>query len=244
MFITGPDVIKTVTHEEVTKEDLGGARTHATRSGVAHFAIDADEATLPAPSASCCAFLPQNNADDPPPRPCSDDRLAGATSALDDDRPGSAEQALRHEGRHPRGRWTTATSSRCTEHFAREHRRRLRAAGRAGRWASSRTSRRMLAGVLDIDASVKAARFVRFCDAFNIPLVTFVDVPGFLPGTDAGVRRHHHARREAALRVRRGDGAEGHGHHAQGVRRRLRRDGVEAHPRRRELRVARPPRSR
>ena len=66
-----------------------------------------------------------------------------------------------------------------------------------------------LAGTLDIDASVKAARFVRFCDAFNIPLVTFEDVPGFLPGTRAGVRRHHPPRREAALRLRRGDGAEG-----------------------------------
>jgi propionyl-CoA carboxylase beta chain len=95
-----------------------------------------------------------------------------------------------------------------------------------------------LAGCLDIDASVKAARFVRFCDAFNIPLVTFEDVPGFLPGHEPGARRHHQARREAALRVLRGDGAEGHGDHAQGLRRRVRRHEQQAHPRRRQLRVA------
>ena len=95
-----------------------------------------------------------------------------------------------------------------------------------------------LAGVLDIDASVKGARFVRFCDAFNIPLVTFEDVPGFLPGHGAGVRRHHPPRREAALRVRRSDRAEDHRHHAQGLRRRLLRDGEQAHPHRRELRLA------
>ena len=95
-----------------------------------------------------------------------------------------------------------------------------------------------LAGTLDIDASVKAARFVRFCDAFNIPLVTFEDVPGFLPGTAPGVRRHHPARREAAVCVRRGDRAEGDRDYAQGVWRRLLRDVEQAHPDRRQLRVA------
>ena len=79
----------------------------------------------------------------------------------------------------------------------------------------------VLAGVLDIDASRKAARFVRFCDAFNIPIVTFVDVPGFLPGTDAGVRRPDQARRQAAVRLPQAHGAAGHRDHAQGVRRRL-----------------------
>ena len=95
-----------------------------------------------------------------------------------------------------------------------------------------------LAGTLDIDASVKAARFVRFCDAFNIPLVTFEDVPGFLPGTRAGIRRHHPPRREAAVRLRRSDGAEGDGHHAQGLRRRVLRDVEQAHPHRRQFRLA------
>ena len=101
-----------------------------------------------------------------------------------------------------------------------------------------------LAGTLDIDASVKAARFVRFCDAFNIPLVTFEDVPGFLPGTRqeyGGIIRHG---AKLLYRVRRGDGPEDHGDHAQGVRRRLLRDVEQAHPHRRELRVADAPRSR
>ena len=75
----------------------------------------------------------------------------------------------------------------------------------------------VLAGCLDIACSIKAARFVRFCDCFNIPIVTFVDVPGFLPGTAPGARRHHQARGEAALRLRRGDGAQGHRDHAQGL---------------------------
>ena len=95
-----------------------------------------------------------------------------------------------------------------------------------------------LAGTLDIDASVKGARFVRFCDAFNIPLVTFEDVPGFLPGTRAGVRRHHPTRRQAAVCVRGSDRAEDDGHHAQGLRRRVLRDVEQTHPHRRQLRLA------
>ena len=85
-----------------------------------------------------------------------------------------------------------------------------------------------LAGCLDIDASEKAARFVRTCDAFSIPILTFVDVPGFLPGIEPGVARDHPPRRQADLRLRRGDGAEGHGDHPEGLRRRLRRDGLQA----------------
>ena len=102
----------------------------------------------------------------------------------------------------------------------REHHRRVRAArGRSVGIVAQQPS--VLAGALDIDASVKAARFVRTCDAFNVPLVTFVDVPGFLPGVGAGARRDHPPRREAAVRLLRGDGPEAHGHHAQGIRRRL-----------------------
>ena len=101
-----------------------------------------------------------------------------------------------------------------------------------------------LAGVLDIDASAKAARFVRTCDAFNIPLLTFVDVPGFLPGTAPGVGRDHPPRRQAAVRVHRGDRAEADRDHAQGLRRRLRRDGLQAPARRLQLRLAHRPRSR
>ena len=102
----------------------------------------------------------------------------------------------------------------------------------------------VLAGALDIDASIKAARFVRTCDCFNVPLVTFVDVPGFLPGVAPGARRDHPPRREAALRVLRGDGPEADGHHPQGVRRRVRRHEQQAHPRRLELRLADGARSR
>ncbi len=95
-----------------------------------------------------------------------------------------------------------------------------------------------LAGVLDIDSSVKAARFVRTCDAFGLPIVTFVDVPGFLPGDGAGVERHHPPRREAALRLLRGDVAEARRDHAQGLRRRLRRHELQARRRRLQLRLA------
>ncbi len=101
-----------------------------------------------------------------------------------------------------------------------------------------------LAGVLDIESSEKAARFVRTCDAFNIPLVTFTDVPGFLPGHLAGVGRDHPPRREAALRLHRGDGAEADRGHPQGLRRRLRRDELQAHARRLQLRLAARRRSR
>ena len=92
-----------------------------------------------------------------------------------------------------------------------------------------------LAGVLDVDSSRKGARFVRFCDAFNIPIVTLVDVPGYLPGTGAGVRRHHHPRREAPLRLRRGHRAARDRDPAQGLRRRLPRHGLEAPARRHQL---------
>ena len=96
----------------------------------------------------------------------------------------------------------------------------------------------VLAGCLDIDASVKGARFVRFCDCFNIPLVVFEDVPGFLPGHRPGVRRDHPARRQAPLRLRRGHRAQAHRDHAQGLRRRLLRHGLQAHPHRLQLRLA------
>ena len=236
MFVTGPDVIKTVTHEEVTKEELGGAMTHNATSGVAHFAVDDDRECLRARSASCCRSCRRTTWTI---RRGRDDRRSAdrEDEALDRLVPASPNQpydmldlihAVVDDGAVPRG----APALRA------EHHRRLRAPRRPRRSASSPTSRRCSPGTLDIDASVKGARFVRFCDAFNIPLVTFEDVPGFLPGTRAGVRRHHPARREAAVRVRRGDGAEGDRHHAQGVRRRVLRDVEQAHPHRLQLRVA------
>ena len=235
MFVTGPDVIKTVTHEEVTKEELGGAMTHNATSGVAHFAVADDRECLrldPRAARLPAVEQPRRSA---APRDARSDRSRGRRARHA--RAGAAEPAVRHARSDPRGRRRRRVP-RGAPALRAEHRRRLRAAGRPVRSASSPTSRRVLAGCLDIDASVKGARFVRFCDAFNIPLVTFEDVPGFLPG----VRQEHggiiRARREAAVRVRRGDGAEDHGHHAQGVRRRVLRDGEQAHPHRLQLRVS------
>ena len=172
------------------------------------------------------SYLPQNNRDEPPRRATTDpvDRV---DAALDRIVPGGIEPALRHQGRDPSGGGRRRVL-RSAGALGAEHRGRVRAHGRPDRRASSRNQPAFLAGCLDINSSTKGARFVRFCDAFNIPILTFEDVPGFLPGTDAGVRRHHPARREAAVRLRRGDGAQDHGDHAQGLRRGVLRDGVEA----------------
>ncbi len=189
MFITGPDVIRTVTHEEVTKEDLGGAKAHSTRSGVAHFTYDTEEATLAAVR-ELLSFIPLNNADDPPAQPCSDDvarrdPLLATIIPDNPNRPYDMKQVVKAvvDDRH---------FFEVAEHFATNivvgfARMNGRPVGVVGNQPA------VLAGVLDMSASVKAARFVRFCDAFNIPLLTFVDVPGFLPGTDqewGGIIKH------------------------------------------------------
>jgi propionyl-CoA carboxylase beta chain len=189
MFVTGPDVIKTVTHEEVTKEDLGGAMTHNATSGVAHFAVDGDGECL-ALVRDLLSFLPSNNLDDPPQLTTGDspDR---EDAALDEAVPSSPNQpydmlnVIR----------TVADDGYFLEVQA-HHARNLvvgfaRLGGRPVGIVANQPA--VLAGTLDIDASVKGARFVRFCDAFNLPLVTFEDVPGFLPGTRqeyGGIIRH------------------------------------------------------
>ena len=190
MFITGPEVVRTVTGEEVSFEELGGADTHAQRSGVAHFVAD-DEQALIDDARYLLSFLPQNNLD-PAARRRRPTRSTGADAELDSIVPDSPTQPYD----------MTAVIRRIVddgdffemhEDWAQQHRVRLRAARRPRRSASSATSRSVLAGVLDIDSSVKAARFVRTCDAFGIPIVTFVDVPGFLPGTAqewGGIIRH------------------------------------------------------
>jgi len=179
MFVTGPNVVKTVTHEDVTLEELGGADVHARRSGVAHFECD-DEVSCLQLLRRLIGYLPSNNLDPAPVVPTDDpaDREDRELDALVPDAPNKpydmrelvhrvcddGEMLEVHEG------W--ARNIICA--FARLD----------GRTIGVVAQQPMvLAGVLDIDASVKAARFVRFCDAFNIPLVTFVDVPGFLPGT-------------------------------------------------------------
>jgi len=179
MFVTGPNVVKTVTHEDVTLDELGGADVHARRSGVAHFECD-DEVSCLQLLRRLVGYLPSNNLDSAPVVPTDDpsDRQDRELDALVPDassKPYDMKEAIRrvcddgellevHEG------W--ARNIICA--FARLD-------GRSVGVVAQQPL--VLAGVLDIDASVKAARFVRFCDAFNIPLLTFVDVPGFLPGT-------------------------------------------------------------
>src|SRR5512133_2012045 len=189
MFITGPDVVKTVTGEEVTFEDLGGAATHASKSGVAHF-IAPDEETCLEDARYLLAFLPQNNVDPPPyaePTDPAGREDAELDSTIPDDpaKPYDMKSVISRvvddgDFLEVHERW--AENIVCC--FARLNGYPVGVVG---------NQPRALAGVLDIDSSNKAARFVRSCDAFNIPLVTFVDVPGFLPGTAqewGGIIRH------------------------------------------------------
>jgi propionyl-CoA carboxylase beta chain len=189
MFVTGPDVIKTVTHEEVTKEKLGGATTHNEVSGVAHFMAH-DDAECLAMVRELFSFLPSNNLDDPPRRACNDP-IDRADSELDSLVPAESNQPydikLVIERIVDDGYFFEVH-----EHFARNIVIGFaRMNGRPVGIVANQPA--FLAGVLDIDASVKGARFVRFCDAFNIPLITLEDVPGFLPGTQqeyGGIIRH------------------------------------------------------
>jgi propionyl-CoA carboxylase beta chain len=189
MFITGPDVIKTVTGEEVGFEELGGAMTHNTKSGVAHFAAEDEEACLE-DVRYFMSFLPQNNLELPPKMESGDphDRMDPELDSIVPD--------SRNKPYDMRDVVTRIVDDgdffEVQEHFARNiiigfSRLGGRPVGVVGNQPAQ------MAGVLNIDASEKAARFVRFCDAFNIPLLTFCDVPGFLPGTDqewGGIIRH------------------------------------------------------
>ena len=180
MFITGPDVIRTVTHEEVSKEALGGAQTHAATSGVCHFTAPGDAACI-ARIRELMSYLPSNNTEDPPRRP-STDSVDRETPELDSivpresNKPYDMLDVLRAVvDDHSLLEAHEAFARNIVTCFARID-------GRPIGIVANQPA--VLAGVLDIDASIKAARFVRFCDCFNIPLVTFVDVPGFLPGVD------------------------------------------------------------
>jgi propionyl-CoA carboxylase beta chain len=189
MFVTGPDVIRAVTHEDVTKEQLGGAMTHNERSGVAHFAVDDDRDCL-LTIRELLSFLPGNNVDEPP-RIATNDPADRADESLETVVPALATQpydmadvihAIVDDGHF----------FEVHSHFAKNILIGFaRLDGRPVGIVANQPAH--LAGTLDIDASVKAARFVRFCDAFNVPLVTFEDVPGFLPGTAqeyGGIIRH------------------------------------------------------
>ncbi|NCO69265.1 MAG: acyl-CoA carboxylase subunit beta [Acidobacteria bacterium] len=189
MFVTGPEVIRTVTHEKVSMERLGGAATHAETSGVAHFAC-VDEIDTLARIRRLHSFIPSNNAADPPVRPTADpaDRESPALDTLipeDANKPYDIKEVIRQVG-------DDGDFFEVHERYARN----LvvgfcRLAGRPIGVVANQPAH--LAGVLDIDASLKGARFVRFCDAFNIPLVILEDVPGFLPGVKqehAGIIKH------------------------------------------------------
>jgi propionyl-CoA carboxylase beta chain len=189
MFITGPEVVKTVTGEEVSFEELGGATAHATRSGVAHFTAP-DEKALFGDCRYLLSFLPQSSADPPPWEPPSDpaDRMDPELDTLIPDeptKPYDMHEVIRRvvdDGEFMEVQERFADNIVCG--FA-----------RLGGYPIGVVANqpRALAGVLDIGSSVKGARFVRTCDAFGLPVVTFVDVPGFLPGTDqewGGIIRH------------------------------------------------------
>lgn len=189
MFITGPDVIKTVTHEEVTKEALGGAITHNTKSGVAHFAAESDEHALKIVR-ELLSFIPSNNMENPPFIPTNDppyrtDEKLNQIVPDDPTQPYDIKDII-----------LSVVDDHyffeIQEHFAPNI---VIGFARLGGHSVAIVANQpaFLAGVLDIDASVKAARFVRFCDCFNIPLITSEDVPGFLPGVNQehfGIIRH------------------------------------------------------
>ena len=189
MFITGPDVIKTVTHEEVTKDQLGGAMTHNETSGVAHFMAH-DDAECLSMVRELLSFVPQNNVDDPPRKPCTDP-VDRTDAALD--------KIVPSESNQPYDIKDVIHSVIDDGYFfeVQEHYAKnivvgfARLNGRSVGIVANQPA--FLAGTLDINASIKGARFVRFCDCFNIPLVTFEDVPGFLPGTNqeyGGIIKH------------------------------------------------------
>ncbi len=189
MYVTGPSVVKTVTHEEVGHEDLGGPWVHARTSGVAHF-VRQDDAACLALVRELLSFLPQNNAEDPPRAPSDDprdrqdeqlDRLVPA----EPNKPYDMVDVVRRVV--DEGKFLEVHADYAKNIVVGLARLGGRPVGVVGNQPNN------LSGVLDIKASLKAARFVRFCDCFNLPIVTFVDVPGFLPGTDqefGGIIKH------------------------------------------------------
>jgi len=189
LFITGPDVIKTVTHEEITKEELGGSATHNQKSGVAHFAFDDDETCLKA-TRKLLSYLPANNMEQPPMMP-NDDPIDRTEKALLDIVPAEPNKPY-----DMRDIIDVIVDQKDFFEVQKDYAQNMligfvRFGGKTVGIVANQPC--VLAGCLDINASVKAARFVRFCDCFHIPILTLVDVPGFLPGTQqefGGIIRH------------------------------------------------------
>jgi propionyl-CoA carboxylase beta subunit len=180
MFVTGPNVVRTVTHETVTAEDLGGAFAHATKSGVAHFACESEVECLETVR-RLCGFIPSNNVDDPPrgrgtDDPSRRDPELDTVVPENPNKPYDMKQVIMH----------VVDDGEFLEVHRQYAENMIVGFAHLGGFSVGIVANQpaVLAGVLDIDSSKKGARFVRFCDAFNIPLVVFVDVPGFLPGTD------------------------------------------------------------
>jgi propionyl-CoA carboxylase beta chain len=189
MFVTGPNVVKTVTHEDVTQEELGGATTHATKSGVAHLAERTEVDALMA-IRRMLGYMPQNNREQPPTISLDDpdDRRDFMLNAIIPDNPNKPYDIKEVINRVVDHRSFMEIHEGFADNIVVGF---ARLGGQAVGIVANQPA--VLAGVLDIDASVKGARFVRFCDCFNIPLVVFEDVPGFLPGTDQewrGIIRH------------------------------------------------------
>ena len=197
MFVTGPNVVKTVTHETIDMEGLGGADVHASTSGVAHFACDSELECLES-IRTLLSYLPQNNREDPPRRETED-----ANDRADED----LLTVVPSEPAKPYNMLDVIRSVVDGGVFYEVHRDYAQnivvgfahLGGNAIGIVANQPA--VLAGVLDINSSDKGARFVRFCDAFNVPLVVFEDVPGFLPGRGAGARRHHPPRCQAPVRL-------------------------------------------
>ncbi len=234
MFITGPDVIKTVTGEEVSQEDLGGAHAHNVKSGVAHYQA-ADEQDCLEFARDLLSYLPSNNLDEPPAGPAAADPAA-ALEITDTD--AELDTLIPDSPRQPYDMHKVIEHVLDDSEFLEIHagfaQNMVVGFGRVDGMSVGVVANQPMhsAGTLDIDASEKAARFVRTCDAFGDP---GADLRGRarLPAWHwPGVGRDHPPRREADLRLRRGDSAQDHSHHPQGLRRRLRRDGLQAPGRR------------
>ena len=234
MFVTGPKVVKSVTAEQVTADELGGPMVHSGKSGVAHFVTEDEHEGIDLVK-NLLSYLPQNNMEQPPRFPCKDpvDRTEEELNSIipaSPTKPYDMKEVIRlivDNGHFLEVHARYAGNIICG--FGRFH-------GRAVGIVANQP--KYLAGVIDINASRKAARFVRFCDAFNIPLLTIEDVPGFMPGTVQEHNRHYRQRRQADLRLCRSHGAQGDGDHPQSLWRRVLRHEFQAPARRHQLCLA------